>query len=254
MYIERLTGTFFASLPTGIILDVQGVGYGLELPLSTLCQLPKVGQKISLWIYTYVREDAIRFFGFRSYEDRQAFEILLSLSGVGPKVALAILSTLTVNAIDRAVTQDDGKILESVPGVGPRLAEKIIVDLRPKLLKLKAAQLLDMRERSGRLDSDDLDGPLPLDHSQSSREHEDMVFSDLESALENLGYKDKTITPLLTKLRKESAHLAFPDLMRQALKQLSQGTLGPEKKREVKERDVKGAKGRDLGLADNEPF
>ncbi|MDQ3230682.1 MAG: hypothetical protein M3Q07_02595, partial [Pseudobdellovibrionaceae bacterium] len=86
------------------------------------------------------------------------------------------------------------------------------------------------------------------------REHEDMVFSDLESALENLGYKDKTITPLLTKLRKESAHLAFPDLMRQALKQLSQGTLGPEKKREVKERDVKGAKGRDLGLADNEPF
>ncbi len=251
MYIERLTGTFYASLPTGIILDVQGIGYGLELPLSTLCTLPKVGSKISLWIYTYVREDAIRLFGFRSYEDRQAFETLLSLSGVGPKVALAILSTLTVNALDRAVSQDDGKILESVPGVGPRLAEKIIVDLRPKMMKLKTAQLLDLREEHSRMDSDDFDGPLPLDHGHDRREQQDMVFSDLESALENLGYKEKTITPLLTKLRKDSAHLAFPDLMRQALKQLSQGALGNT---EQKKRETKGAKGRDLGLAENEPF
>lgn len=250
MYIERLTGTFFASLPTGIILDVNGVGYGLELPLSTLCTLPKVGQKISLWIYTYVREDAIRFFGFRSYEDRQAFEILLSLSGVGPKVALAILSTLTVTAIDRAVTQDDGKILESVPGVGPRLAEKIIVDLRPKMMKLKAAQMLDKRELHSRLDSEDFDEALPLDHGEDQRAHEEMIFSDLESALENLGYKEKIITPLLTRLRKETPHLAFPDLMRQALKQLSQGALPPEQKK----REIKGAKGRDLGLAENEPF
>lgn len=250
MYIERLTGTFYASLPTGIIMDVQGVGYGLELPLSTLCQLPKVGQKISLWIYTYVREDAIRFFGFRSYEDRQAFEILLSLSGVGPKVALAILSTLTVNALDRAVTQDDGKILESVPGVGPRLAEKIIVDLRPKMMKLKAAQMLDLRGGHARMDSDDFDAPLPLDHGHDSREQQNMIFSDLESALENLGYKDKTITPLLSKLRKESADLPFPDLMRQALKQLSQGALGTEQKK----REAKGAKGHDLGLTENEPF
>jgi Holliday junction DNA helicase RuvA len=251
MYIERLTGTFYASLPTGIILDVQGVGYGLELPLSTLCQLPKVGSKISLWIYTYVREDAIRLFGFRSYEDRQAFEILLSLSGVGPKVALAILSTLTVNAIDLAVTHDEVKVFESVPGVGPRLAEKIIVDLRPKLVKLKSAHMMDLRDKQTRLDSEDLDGPLPLDHDHNWREREDMTFSDLFSALENLGYKDKIITPLLAKLRKDSAQLAFPDLMRQALKQLSQGALGNT---EQKKRETKGAKGRDLGLAENEPF
>jgi len=249
MYIERLTGTFFASLPTGIILDVQGIGYGVELPLSTLCQLPKVGQKIALWIYSYVREDAIRLFGFRSYEDRQAFEILLSLSGVGPKVALAILSTLTVKAIERAVSQDDGKILESVPGVGPRLAEKIIVDLRPKMLKLRAAQMLDLREDHTRLDPAAFDGPLPLDHTGNSREQQDMIFEDLQSALENLGYKDKTIVPLLSKLRKDSANLAFPDLMRQALKQLSQGVIGSEQKREAK-----GAKARDLGLHDGEPF
>ncbi len=249
MYIERLTGTFFASLPTGIILDVQGIGYGVELPLSTLCQLPKVGQKISLWIYSYVREDAIRLFGFRSYEDRQAFEILLSSSGVGPKVGLAILSTLTVNAIERAVSQDDGKILESVPGVGPRLAEKIIVDLRPKMLKLKAAQMLDLREEHTRLEPNSFDGLLPEEGPESRREQQEMVFSDLQSALENLGYKDKTITPLLAKLRKEAKNLAFPDLMRQALKQLSQGVVAAEQKREIK-----GAKARDLGLSDGEPF
>ncbi|MCX6127854.1 MAG: Holliday junction branch migration protein RuvA [Proteobacteria bacterium] len=249
MYIERLTGIFSASLPTGIILDVQGVGYGVELPLSTLCQLPKVGQLVSLWILSYVREDSLRLFGFRSYEDRQAFEILLSLSGVGPKVALAILSTLTVGAIERAVTQNDGKILESVPGVGPRLAEKIIVDLRPKMLKLKAAQLLDLREEHVRLNPGSFENVLPENSIEQRHEHQELVFSDLQSALENLGYKDKTIAPLMAKLRKDSGALAFPDLMRQALRQLSQGIVGAERAFEAKPATKRG-----LGLEDGELF
>ncbi|MFY7927888.1 MAG: Holliday junction branch migration protein RuvA [Oligoflexus sp.] len=233
MYIERLTGIFAASMPTGIILDVNGVGYGIELPLSTFCHLPRVGQRVSLWIFSHVREDALRLFGFSSYEDRQAFEILLSLSGVGPKVALAILSTLTVGALERAVTQNDGKILEAVPGVGPRLAERILLELRPKMMRLKAAQLLDLKDDGHRLDAAAFEGVLP-DRRAEQIQTRELLFEDLSSALENLGYKDKTIQPLLAKLRKESTEKNFQDLMRVALKQLSQGLLeadGGEKKK-----------------------
>ena len=93
MYIEKLTGVFDTLLPTGVIIDVRGVGYGVEIPLSSLCELPKPGNTLSIWTFTHVREDSIRLFGFLRYEDRLCFEILLGLSGVGPKVALAILST-----------------------------------------------------------------------------------------------------------------------------------------------------------------
>ncbi len=227
MYIERLTGIFQANLPIGIILDVQGVGYGIELPLSTLCQMPRVGQTVSLWIYTLVREEAFRLFGFRNFEDRQAFEILLSLSGVGPKVALAILSTLTVGALERAVTQNQPRILESVPGVGPRLAEKIILELKPKMTKLRAAQMLDLQEENARLGTDAFNGVI-ADPAEAFAQSQELLFSDLISALENLGYKEKTINPLVNKLRKEGSSKNFQDLMRQALRQLSQGISGVE--------------------------
>jgi Holliday junction DNA helicase RuvA len=246
MFIQRLTGIFSASMPTGIILDVQGVGYGIELPLSTFCHLPRVGQRVSLWIYTYVREDAIRLFGFSSYEDRQAFEILLSLSGVGPKVALAILSTLTVGALERAVTQNDGKILEAVPGVGPRLAERILLELKPKMMRLKSAQLLDLQDDGQRMDAAAFEGVLP-DRRQEQQATRELLFEDVTSALENLGYKDKTIQPLLSKLRKESGDKNFQDLMRLALKQLSQGLL------ESENAEKKGGK-RDLGLDERQLF
>lgn len=245
MYIERLTGLFAATLPTGIILDVQGVGYGIEVPLSTLCQLPKVGSRISLWISTYVREDQLRLFGFRSYEDRQTFEILLSLGGVGPKVALAVLSTLTLAALERSVSQNDLKILESVPGVGTRMAEKIIVELRPKMQKLKAAQMLDLQESVVRQGAESFTAIVPEHQPVDPAAAREYLFEDLQSALENLGYKEKTIQPLLLKLRKESDLKDFQDLMRHALRQLSQGS-GIEK--------PKTPKAKPLGLSDDSVF
>ncbi|MBC7660415.1 MAG: Holliday junction branch migration protein RuvA [Chitinophagaceae bacterium] len=229
MYIERLSGTFAATLPTGIILDVQGIGYGVELPLSTLVQLPRVGSKINLWISTYVREDSLRLFGFRTYEDRQTFEVLLSLGGVGPKVALAILSTLTLSAIERAVAKNDTKILESVPGVGARMAEKIIVELRPKVARLQVAKQLDLQEDFVRLDAAGFDPLLPHADNETKPSGREALFEDLNSALENLGYKDKIIQPLLLKLRKHSEFKDLQDLMRQALKELTQGSIEVER-------------------------
>ncbi|MBC7533633.1 MAG: Holliday junction branch migration protein RuvA [Oligoflexus sp.] len=260
MYIERLSGIFAATLPTGIILDVNGVGYGIEVPLSTLCQLPRVGSKISLWISTYVREDALRFFGFRTYEDRQTFEVLLSLAGVGPKVALAILSTLTLSAIEFAVAKNDTKIFVSVPGVGPRLAEKILVELRPKVARLQVAKQLDLQEEFVRLDAQGFE-PIVADREAGNQESKrEVLFEDLNSALENLGYKDKIIQPLILKLRKHSEFKDLQDLMRQALKELTQGSIEVERHHQPLSKDplkdkVKAPRSTPtLGLSDDSVF
>ncbi len=264
MYIERLSGTFAATLPTGIILDVSGVGYGVEVPLSTLVKLPRVGTKISLWISTHVREESLRLFGFRTYEDRQTFEVLLSLGGVGPKVALAILSTLTLSAIERAVQKNDTKILESVPGVGARLAEKILVELRPKVSRLQVAKQLEIEEDVNRLDAAAFEPVIPGSDDQGPSARE-LLFEDLNSALENLGYKDKIIQPLLLKLRKHSEFKDLQDLMRQALKELTQGSIEVERHgaaaKPARPKDSEkpapapaSKKLRSLGLSDEEVF
>lgn len=206
------------SLPTGIVLDVGGVGYGVEIPLSAVWEIPKKGEKVSLWIHSHVREDSIRLFGFTSYEDKVVFETLLSLSGVGPKVALAILSTLNLAAINRAVIHGDHIIFTSVPGVGPRLAEKILVELKPKLEKMRSrAQGLGLDESPTRLTEKDFEG---LDAANPNSFA--LMLEDVHSALENLGFKDKAISPIIKRLKSEfDSDTPFQELVRKALLYLS---------------------------------
>lgn len=226
MLIERLTGTYSETLASGLILDVNGVGYGVETPLSTLCSLPPIGSRVSLWIHTYVREDAMRLFGFLHQEDRIAFDVMLGLSGVGPKVALAILSTLQVSAIREAIQAGRPQILESVPGVGKRLAEKILLELKPKLVKLQSfgASGLNSAHSLSRLDAKDAD-PLGLDRGLIEGDSRaEAIFEDVHSALQNLGFKDKVTRPLVTKLRNQYDGGQLQDVMREALKLLSEGS------------------------------
>lgn len=233
MYIEKLTGTYDRLLTSGIIIDVAGVGYGLEMPLSSLCELPAVGSRLSVWTFTHVREDAIRLFGFLRYEDRAAFEIMLSLSGVGPKVALAILSTLSLSAIRRAIQYNDPQILVSVPGVGPRSAEKILVELKPKLEKLSAPMGLEMDANPDRLGDSDFDSVLD-DGRLSSLEAKKQILNDVSSALENLGFKDKAISPIIDQLRTSSEDESFQVVMKKALKLLSDGSKETKAKKSSK--------------------
>ena len=123
--IEYISGKVLCRTPTSLVIDVQGVGYGVEMPLSALCEVPPRGEIISLWIDTYVREDALRLFGFLSLEDRQTFIMLRSVSGIGPKIALAILSTFDATSLRQVVLQNKASLLESVPGIGRRTAEKV---------------------------------------------------------------------------------------------------------------------------------
>lgn len=222
MLIERLHGKYIAKLDSSIIVDVNGVGYGVELPLSQLLSLPKVGSALTLWTYTHVREDSLRLFGFLHYEDRQAFSVLLAVNGVGPKLALAILSTLSVAAIRHAVSASQPQIFESVPGVGKRMAEKLSLELKARVSKLQPPQDAHLDSLSTRLEPSDFSSLSDVIHEPV--DIFEATLDDVHSALENLGFKEKAIQTVIKELRSKSQVLEFQDAMRFALQNLHKQT------------------------------
>lgn len=131
--IATLRGTLFSKRPDRVIVDVNGVGYALQVPVPVLSELPPEGSGVFLHVYTYVREDAIQLYGFGREEDRNLFTILIGLSGVGPRLAMSILSTSSFSAFYRAVETEDVSSLCRVPGLGKKTAQRLILELRGKL-------------------------------------------------------------------------------------------------------------------------
>ncbi len=131
--IGRLRGLLAAHHHEYVVLDVGGVGYEIAVPPRALTELPPIGEEAVLHTHLYVREDQLAMYGFATAADRDLFRMLIGVSGVGPKVAMAILATLTVSELRQAVASDDTAMLESVPGIGKRSAQKLILELRPKL-------------------------------------------------------------------------------------------------------------------------
>ena len=136
--ISRLRGTLVAIHADGIELDVAGVGYEIAMTPQAIGGLPPVGDEVVIHTHLQVREDAMNLFGFAHGADRDLFRILISASGVGPKVGLALLATLKPDALRRAVATEDVAALCAAPGVGKRSAQKIILELRPKLADAEA--------------------------------------------------------------------------------------------------------------------
>ena len=134
--IARLNGTLIESEYTRCIIDVQGVGYDVQIPLNTFDKLPRVGETAVLWISTQVREDAITLFGFAEKDEKKLFENLLEVSGIGGKLALAILSGMPLGSLCNAIVNGDVKLLSKISGVGKRTAERLVVDLRDKIPKM----------------------------------------------------------------------------------------------------------------------
>ncbi len=133
--IGRLSGTLVERAADGTcILDVGGVGYEVSVPLGTLGRLPAEGAPLTLFVHTHVREDAITLFGFASLDDRAAFRTLLGVASVGPKVSLAILSGLDARALARAVAGGDRNAFKGIPGVGKKIVERLLLELKDKLL------------------------------------------------------------------------------------------------------------------------
>ena len=189
--IALLRGTLAYKSSDHVIIDVGGVGYRLFIPLSTFYSLPETGD-VSLFTHTHVREDALLLYGFLSMEEKELFGILISISGVGPKLAVNILSHIPAKDIKRAIASGDIKRLSSLPGIGKKTAERLVLELKDKV-----GPIHDLPE---------------ADDVQSNTSGGD-ISNDVISALINLGYKENQARKVL-----ESMELA-PDLtMEEALK------------------------------------
>lgn len=230
--IEHLSGVVLKRLPHSIILDVNGVGYGLEMPLSALCDAPAPGERLQLWVDTYVREDVLKLFGFTTFEDRQAFIMLRSVSGIGPKIALAVLSTLDGPQLRSTILQNRLQVLESIPGIGRRTAERMVLELKVKMEKMSFATpgIADKSNIKGaRAAASAKSTGEDFDIETQSGDRMDQLMLDLRSALENLGYKDKEIGPVISNVMKyhqadegdgHKVELDFQAMLRTALKSM----------------------------------
>ena len=131
--IGRLKGTLLEKAPPAILLDVSGVGYEVDVPMSTFCNLPEAGAEVTLLTHFVVREDAMLLYGFATAAEREAFRALIRISGVGPRIALAVLSGRTVEQLASAVEAGEAGLLTRIPGIGKKTAERLILELKGKL-------------------------------------------------------------------------------------------------------------------------
>ncbi len=147
--IGSLRGTLAGKSPTEVTVDVGGVGYAVSVPLSTSEKLGEIGTPITLLTHLVVREDALQLFGFLSSEEREVFRVLLSVTGIGPKMAQGILSGISVAELRTAITRGNTVSLTAVPGIGRKLADRLVVELRDKIGKLEAVSPAGAGEVAG---------------------------------------------------------------------------------------------------------
>jgi holliday junction DNA helicase RuvA len=196
--IAFLRGRIHDKQPNRVIVDVDGVGYDVHVPLSTFYDLGDVGDEVALRTYLHVREDALQLYGFLTELERQVFERLIGISGIGPKLAIAVLSGIETRDLVAAVQRGDVARLTGIPGIGKKTAERIVLELRDRLAQLAAPAPA---------------GPAPAAPADRRR-------TDLLSALQNLGYHrqqaDKAIDAVVTSI----PDATFEQALRAALREL----------------------------------
>jgi Holliday junction DNA helicase RuvA len=195
--IGSLQGTLFRAEPDRLLLDVQGVGYEVHIPLSTWYEIEKRrDERIRLFIHTHMREDGISLFGFWTEREKAIFERLIGVNGIGPKLARVVLSGLPPDELMSAIGRGDLGRLATIPGVGKKTAERIVLELREKMRELAAG--------------------LPEESAAAAPADQDVV-----SALVNLGYKANLAERAVAEVRREKPDAAFNDLLRASLNRLS---------------------------------
>ena len=205
--IAHLSGTLLAKQATSVILDTNGVGYEVTIPLSTFYDMEEVGANISLRVYTHVREDALQLFGFRTARERELFLRLISVSGIGPKLGIAMLSALSADDIITSIRTNNLARLTSIPGVGRKTAERLCIELRDKMAALSSAAMEEEFATSAA-------GAPPS---------EDVVREDTLSALLNLGYQKAPAEKAIAQALQDGGDLSVEVLLRRALRTLSKG-------------------------------
>ena len=200
--IGRLRGVLVEKLAPDILLDVQGVCYEVRLPMTSIYHLPDVGDEIVLHTHLSVSENAHQLFGFVQQRDRSLFRELIKVNGVGPKMALAILSGMEVDDIVRNVMDNNAKALVNLPGVGKKTAERLVIDLRDRLKTWQTSATVT-----------ELQTPLTASHND--------IVAEAESALIALGYKPTQALQVVVAVQKEHQVDRSEELIRLALRSLA---------------------------------
>lgn len=199
--IEYIKGTLIESSPLKTVIEAGGIGYRLHLPLNNYSKLPHTGQIVTIYISTVIREDSHKHYGFLSLEERDLFEVLIEVSGIGPKTALALLGYLETSALQLAISQSNLSLICKVPGIGKKTAERLIVEMRDRFQK--NAHNLTLSQ-------------IPGD-SKTRRD----VVSDALSALVNLGYPPlQAQKAIRSVIDKECKELELPELITFALQNI----------------------------------
>jgi len=195
--IGRLTGRLAAKATDHVLLDVGGVGYIVHIPLSTFYDLPEAESPASLFVHTHVREDTLALYGFLTERERGLFQMLLSVAGIGPKVALTVLSGMPPSELVSALSKQDVRRLVAIPGVGKKTAERMVLELAEKVAKLSA--------------------------EPSAEAPAAVAADDVVSALVNLGYRKSEADRAVETIARLGAPKDFGSYLKEALKRLTGG-------------------------------
>jgi len=197
--IALLTGKIAGKTPDSVILDVNGVGYRVQIPFSTFFALPEDGATLTLNIHTNVKEDAIHLYGFLTPKEKQFFQLLITVSGVGPKLAKDILSNIQPDQLASALCRGDIVRLSAIPGIGKKTSERMVLELKDKVVKLGLAG--------------------DCDSNSTSSQEENSIRDDVASALINLGYKEAIVIKTLAEIDTEK-DAPMETVLKLALKRL----------------------------------
>jgi Holliday junction DNA helicase RuvA len=205
--IAHLSGTLLFKEPNSVIVDVGGVGYEVTIPISTFYDLADEGSGVKLRIYTHVREDVLQLYGFKTKRERDLFMQLISVSGIGPKLGITLLSGMSADEMIASIRTNNLGRLTLIPGVGRKTAERLVMELREKVATLASAELeeeLGAATASG--------APLAT---------EDSMRSDVLSALLNLGYQRGSAEKAVTAALDEGGDISVELILRRSLRKLA---------------------------------
>ena len=205
--IAHLSGTLLSKQATSVILDVGGVGYEITIPVSTFYDLDEEGSIVKLRIYTHVREDALQLYGFKTARERELFMRLISVSGIGPKLGITLLSGMSADEMIASIRTNNLARLTLIPGVGRKTAERLVMELRDRVASLSSAQL-----------EEELGAKTP---EGAALPTEDSTRSDVLSALLNLGYQRSSAEKAVTAALDEGGDISVESILRRSLRKLA---------------------------------
>ncbi len=189
-----------------MILDVGGVGYEVTIPLSTFYELEELGSKVQLRIFTHVREDALQLFGFKTARERELFMRVISVSGIGPKLGITLLSGMSADEMIASIRTNNLARLTLIPGVGRKTAERLVIELRDKIAVLS---------------SPELEAEISTEAGAPTMPNDEAVRSDALSALLNLGYQKSAAEKAIAAALSEAGDVSVESILRRSLKRLA---------------------------------